>query len=282
MMRDPYRVGDPNLVPAPICAPLTDDDRKWAKKFAKVRMDCKPPGAIANNPSLTGERDIVFHAIGLVGERGYWMITGLEPNTEAMPLGDFIDFPEVGGEIKTPRWKWDDVELKVPIYREWSRQEKRPEYYILARTNTSLRFVQLLGQITFDDFDRLKYPRLHIHEDKGFPNFCVMWQHLEPIQPYICAEMISNIASRKGMNSLEQRRYIKKARKLEESGDFNGSMDMLLAIQEDVLYDGNWYTSLPVDQRRSQWEITYEEKKKMWREECIDWAREHGFDTSVF
>jgi hypothetical protein len=94
------------------------------------------------------------HFLGVIGELGYSLATGEEMDEEIYAVRDSgQDFD--GVEVKTITYMGaGEPELKIPVYE----YEKRtpPKLYVLARFNSNINEVDVLGTITRNQFDKTK------------------------------------------------------------------------------------------------------------------------------
>ena len=86
--------------------------------------------------------------------------------------GDECDFEEI--ELKSATWEGADIEIKV-AQEEYVR--KFPAAYDLARMDRGYRWVEFIGSISRERFDKVKYRRRHISVD----NWCVVAKDISPM-----------------------------------------------------------------------------------------------------
>lgn len=170
----------------PIIVPVTRYHRIMAEILAESRLGCKSQQSLANNPPLTKakgklttrQKEIHQHIVGTFIEIGFGDTQGLEPDKTDRPLGDEIDFPTIGTEVKGRVWRGWDIILPVPI-SEWHR--KNPDFYVLGITTTDeMDDCKILGKISREKFDAIKGKPEKL-KPSGPWNYCVRWKDLEPV-----------------------------------------------------------------------------------------------------
>ena len=94
------------------------------------------------------------HFLGVIGELGYSLATGEEVDEEIYAVRDSgQDFD--GVEVKTITYMGaGEPELKIPVY-EYDKRTP-PKLYVLTRFNSNINEVDVLGNITRKQFDKVK------------------------------------------------------------------------------------------------------------------------------
>jgi hypothetical protein len=126
-----------------------------AKYIGKRRTQAKPASIRYNDSDYhlsTSDRSHP-HIIGAACELAYAEITNQEPDLNFHPKGDIIDFN--GIEIKSSTYNGKDIELKVKV-SEFQRKKDLTKAYILCRTDEKISFVEFIGCISKERFDKIK------------------------------------------------------------------------------------------------------------------------------
>ena len=144
------------------CIWLNDDQKGLAKEIGTKRNLSKSPLIRANDSGYHAGKGREFpHILGVGGEIAHSIYFGLTLDEDFYAGGDEFDF---GGllEVKTATWLGQDVHLKVKVF-EFER--KKPKSYSLARVSKSLSWVEIIGYINREDFERKKVLRNYGYED---------------------------------------------------------------------------------------------------------------------
>ena len=136
-------------------------------QLAKKRHDAKPKNFRNSGILIKRSEDPIEnylpHVIGIIGEYAWGKHTGQPIDEVIYKVRDFEDFN--GEEVKTTTYFGSgEPELKIKI---GEFKDKAPKRYILARTDKTKAlhalnsgaesiFVELLGQITREDFEEKK------------------------------------------------------------------------------------------------------------------------------
>ena len=177
---------------------LTDDQKAFARYQAKLRNDAKPL-SIRHKTTRGNHTSEDAHLVGIAPEIVYGYITGQEIDTSIHAHGDMFDFTnKFNHEIRGSTWKGPDIEMKIKM-EEFLK--KIADVYTLARVSPDISYVEFIGCITREKFDKVKYIRNHGYGN----NYCVGPDQLAKGLPvtldnqlkYISFDMVDNIIKSK-------------------------------------------------------------------------------------
>ncbi len=133
-----------------------------ARSFGRARCGAKPQDIRFNDSGYHDETDRAYpHIVGMASEIAYSRVTGKPFDRTIKKAGDSYDFPG-NIEVKPSMFMGKDVELKIKI-REYSK--KNPVKYVLCRASKDLKTVEILGEITREQFDKVKRKKNYGHQD---------------------------------------------------------------------------------------------------------------------
>lgn len=157
---------------------LTPEQIKKAWEIGTARNAAKPDGIRQNDSGYHSDNaDRAHpHRLGIAAEIVYSQLTGLPLDERIMSSGDTSDFG--GIEIKSATWMGEDIELKV---KKTEYERKRPKIYVLARVAQDIRFVEFIGCVGRDRFEREKYEKKH----KFVINYCMQGCDLRKALPIV-------------------------------------------------------------------------------------------------
>lgn len=143
---------------------LEDHQIEFARELAKRRHEAKSisfknSGILTDTNKTTLVEEYIYdkrhkpHFLGLLGEMAYALVTNQKVDTKIYSVRD-SGFDVGNVEVKTSTWNGSNIELKIK-QREF--ETKCPAKYVLARANeTNFNVIELIGQITREDFNRFK------------------------------------------------------------------------------------------------------------------------------
>jgi len=133
-----------------------------ARSFGQARCGAKPQDVRFSDSGYHDDTDRAYpHMVGMAAEIAYSRVTGRPFDRTIKESGDGYDFPG-GVEVKCSMFMGKDVELKVKV-REYAR--KKPNKYVLCRVSKDLKTVEILGEITRGQFDKIKRKKNYGHQD---------------------------------------------------------------------------------------------------------------------
>jgi len=144
---------------------LNEGHRKVAKYIGKKRFTSKRDDVKYNDSGyhLYNKDRAHPHQIGAACELIYGEITSQEPDLNFYELGDKTDFN--GVEIKGATFSGKDIELKIKVSEYNKKKDTRA--YILCRSDEKLTFVEFIGCISRERFDKLKVPKKYRLKREG-------------------------------------------------------------------------------------------------------------------
>ena len=166
---------------------LNDCQVEFARELAKNRHEAKNisfknSGILTNTKKTTLVEEYIYsrehkpHFLGLLGEIAFASTTGQKIDTKIYSVRD-TGFDVGNVEIKTSTWMGGDIELKI---KKKEFEQKHPDKYVLARIEENKFFiVELVGQISREDFDR--YKSIKQYKPNNPVNYVVGMNHLTPI-----------------------------------------------------------------------------------------------------
>lgn len=163
---------------------LNDNQIEFARELAKRRHEAKNisfknSGILTDTNKATPVEEYIYdkrhkpHFLGLLGEMAYALTTGQKVDTNIYSVRDRgFDVGDV--EVKTSTWNGPTIELKI---KQKEFETKHPSKYVLARASeTEFNIIELIGQITREDFDRYKIAKQY--KPTNPVNYIVGTQHL--------------------------------------------------------------------------------------------------------
>lgn len=176
----------------------SEEQKSFARTQAKLRNDAKPD-SIRDKTTRGNHSSEEAHRIGIMAEIAYGDIVNEQIDTKIHPHGDSVDF--VVREVRASTWKGEDIELKV---KKSEYLRKTPEVYILTRVSEDLAYVEFIGCITREKFDKVKFIKNYGYGD----NYCVGVDQLTKGLPvmingeikYISFDMVNKIIKNKSVN----------------------------------------------------------------------------------
>jgi len=169
--------GKPQEFKFPRILTLTEDEKNKARVIGTARCDAKSPSVRKTNSGYhEDEEDRAYpHHLGVAAEIVYASISGKPLDERIMPGGDHVDFE--GLEIKASTWPKPDIELKVKIS---DYKTKFPQCYLLARVPRDLAYVEFMGCVSRDRFEKEKYEKTHRAD-----NYCMEAKDLDKYIPIL-------------------------------------------------------------------------------------------------
>lgn len=177
---------------------LSEEQIAFAKMQAKLRNEAKPLN-IREKSRRGNHTSYKSHELGITAEIAYGDVANEKIDLTIHPHGDSVDF--WGREVRGATWKGRNIELKVKL-SEYLR--KTPNIYILTRVSEDLTYVEFIGYITREKFDKVKYIKNYGYGD----NYCVGEDQLTKGLPvvingemkYISFDMVNKIIKNKKSN----------------------------------------------------------------------------------
>jgi hypothetical protein len=177
---------------------LSEEQKSFARMQAKLRNDAKPL-AIRHKFRRSNHSPEEAHVIGIAGEIVYADVVNEAIDIKVHAHGDEVDF--IGREMRMSTFRGKQIEIKVPVAEF---EKKKPEVYILGRTSPDISYVEFIGCITREKFEKVKYIKNYGHGD----NYCVSEHQLSKSLPvmikgqikYISFDMVKKIIKSKKAN----------------------------------------------------------------------------------